>query len=149
MKKTIIISIACLTTFFSNAQARVDNLTNKITNYHERLTFNCIGYNDYDLGTSSYLQFSQSIIKIDVNESSNGSLMTYILGEKKAYLINQCVLDRKTGSYLFELFDNDDIDGSHQTIISIEADLIVSQNTIQAFKIFRKGKNKATILVNR
>lgn len=149
MKNIFFVSLTFILTLFLNAQTRVDKTTNRIFNYHSRLKFNAVGYNDYDLGTSNFLQYSPSIIKIDVDEKNSGTMITYILGEKKYYYITKCILDWRTGAYEFELIDNDDLDGGVQKITTIGAAIIISNNTIIAFKIFIKGKNEAIILTNR
>lgn len=146
MKKILLIYILA---FFSLAvYSQTGNSNKKISNYHQKLTFNTIGYNDYDLGTSSTMSYSNSIVKVDVDNDGTGTLITYINDEKTLYFINQCERETNNGSFLFELLDKEDMK-TNRTIISVEADLIVSNNTIQAFKIFIKGKNEAIILMNR
>lgn len=140
------IFISCFSTF---AQVTIDRSTNKISNYHEQLDFNSLGYNDYDLGTQSYLQFSKSIIKIDIDDSGKGTLIAYLLGQKTFYYINKCILEQKTGSYEFQLFDKDDLIGDKKNIISVGATLVIENNIIQAFQIYKKGMNEAYVLINR
>lgn len=131
-----------LSTTFLFAQAK------KVFNYNQRLTFNSIGENDYDLGTTTYQTYSNSIINIEVKNDGTGKLIAYIYGQKKIYFINQCEREANNGTFSFELFDEDDLT-KEGTIISIGAYLIVSNNTVQGFKIFKKGKNEAIILTTR
>ena len=142
MKKSIILVMISLCTSFTFAQST------KVYNYKQRITFNSIGENDYDLGSTTYQSYSNSIINIEVKNDGSGSLIAYIYGEKKLYIINRCEREPNNGTFSFELFDEDDIKigGS---IKSIGAYLIVSDNTIQGFKIFKKGKNEAIILTTR
>lgn len=142
MKKIFLLIIISLSTSLLFAQAK------KVFNYKQRLTFNSIGENDYDLGTTTYQTYSNSIINIEVKSDGTGSLIAYIYGQKKFYLITQCEREANNGTFSFELLDEDDVTNSG-SIISIGAYLIVSNNTVQGFKIFKKGKNEAIILTNR
>lgn len=146
MKKYFILILTLLLTFNSFSQYKIDK-NNRIYNWQQKISFNSIGENDYDLGTRSYLTYSNSIISINVDEEGTGTLITYIYGQKKYYHITKCIRER--GSFEFELIDKDDITPNAKTVYTIGAALIVSNNTIQAFKIFKKGKNEAYILMNQ
>lgn len=142
MKKILIGWIILLVSLSANAQNK------KVTNFHQRFTFNVIGYNDYDLGTSSTMSYSNSIVKVDVDEDGTGTLLTYINDEKVIYVITQNKRESNNGTIFFELLDKKDM-LPNSTITSVEASLIINNNTLQAFKIFIKGKNEAIILMNR
>lgn len=146
MKKSILFIVSVMISFVLYSQTKIDK-NNRIYNYHQRFTFNTIGENDYDLGTSSFMSYSSSIIKIDIGDEGVGTLIAYINGQKKFYIINKCI--KEGGSYEFELIDPDDISSTTKTVKTIGAAIIVSNNKIQAFKIFKKGKNEAYILMNR
>ena len=120
----------------------------KINNFHQRYTFNTIGYNDYDLGTTSTMSYSNSIVVIDVENNGTGTLITYINQEKVIYYINDNNREANYGTIFFELFDKKDMVPNNQ-ITSVEASLIISNNILKAFKIFIKGTNEAIILTNR
>lgn len=142
MKKILIGWIILFVSLSANAQNK------KVTNFHQKFTFNVIGYNDYDLGTSSTMSYSNSIVKVDVDEDGTGTLITYINDEKVIYLITQNKRESNNGTIFFELLDKKDM-LPNSTITSVEASLIINNNTLQAFKIFIKGKNEAIILMNR
>lgn len=142
MKKILIGWIILFVSLSANAQNK------KVSNFHQRFTFNVIGYNDYDLGTSSTMSYSNSIVKVDVDEDGTGTLITYINDEKVIYLITQNKRESNNGTIFFELLDKKDM-LPNSTITSVEASLIINNNTLQAFKIFIKGKNEAIILMNR
>lgn len=144
MKKiyTICILILISQSAFSQQQIK------KIGNFHQRFDFNVIGYNDYDLGTSSTMSYSNSIVKIDVDDDGTGTMITYINEEKVIYYIKQNKRESNNGTIFFELIDKKDMIPNND-ITSVEASLIINNNTLQAFKIFIKGKNEAMILMNR
>lgn len=146
MKKYCLLILTLLLTFNIYSQTRIDK-NNRIYNYQQKFNFNSIGENDYDLETSSYMTYSNSIVSINVDDEGTGTLITYIYGQKKYYHITKCI--RQRGSYEFELVDKDDITPNAKTVKTIGAALIVSNNTVQAFKIFKKGRNEAYILMNR
>lgn len=143
MKKILIGWIILLVSLSTNAQNK------KVTNFHQRFTFNVIGYNDYDLGTSSTMSYSNSVVKVDVDNEGTGTLLTYINGEKVFYFINQCDREPNNGTISFELIDKEDMKPPNTTVTTVGGYLIIKNNNLQAFKIFIKGKNEAIILMNR